>query len=93
MPGGQFQQGIEGVSAFVEACMAIPDRRESPRHGHQREVRRVHIGDFATARGSWEHYLRLAPTGPEVGRVRAAIEALTKLMHVLEAHAEATANG
>lgn len=53
----------------------------------------VHIGDFATARGSWEHYLRLSPAGPEVGRVRAAIEALTKLMHVLEAHAEATANG
>jgi cytochrome c-type biogenesis protein CcmH/NrfG len=50
----------------------------------------VHTGDFATARGSWEHYLRLAPTAAEVGRVRAAIEALTKLMHVLEAHAEAT---
>jgi len=49
----------------------------------------VHTGDFATARGSWEHYLRLAPTGAELGRVRAAIEALTKLMHVLEAHAEA----
>ena len=53
----------------------------------------VYTGDFATARSSWEHYLRLAPTGSEVGRVRAAIEALTKLMHVLEAHAEAIANG
>jgi len=53
----------------------------------------VYVGDFATARSSWEHYLRLAPTGPEVGRVRAAIEALTRLMHVLEAHAEAVANG
>jgi hypothetical protein len=53
----------------------------------------VYIGDFATSRSSWEHYLRLAPTGIEVGRVRAAIEALTKLMHVLEAHAEAVANG
>jgi tetratricopeptide (TPR) repeat protein len=52
----------------------------------------VYIGDFATARASWEHYLRLAPAGSEVGRVRAAIESLTKLMHVLEAHAEA-ANG
>src|SRR5205823_5151799 len=50
----------------------------------------VHTGDFATARSSWEHYLRLAPTGNEVGRVRAAIESLTKLMHVLEAHAEAS---
>jgi tetratricopeptide (TPR) repeat protein len=52
----------------------------------------VHVGDFPTARASWEHYLRLAPAGVEVGRVRAAIESLTKLMHVLEAHAEA-ANG
>jgi hypothetical protein len=53
----------------------------------------VHVGDFATARSSWQHYLRLAPTSADVGRVRAAIEALTKLMHVLEAHAEAVANG
>jgi len=52
----------------------------------------VHVGDFATARASWEHYIRLAPTSSELGRVRAAIESLTKLMHVLEAHAEA-ANG
>jgi tetratricopeptide (TPR) repeat protein len=49
----------------------------------------VYVGDFSTARAGWEHYLRLAPTGSEVGRVRAAIESLTKLMHVLEAHAEA----
>jgi tetratricopeptide (TPR) repeat protein len=53
----------------------------------------VHVGDFATARASWEHYLRLAPNGAEVKRTRAAMEALTKLMHVLEAYAEATARG
>jgi cytochrome c-type biogenesis protein CcmH/NrfG len=53
----------------------------------------VHTGDFASARSSWEHYLRLAPAGAEVGRVRAAIESLTKLMHVLEAHAEAAVHG
>jgi tetratricopeptide (TPR) repeat protein len=53
----------------------------------------VHVGDFSTARGSWEHYLRLAPSGPEVKRVRAAMEALTKLMHVLEAYAEAATRG
>jgi hypothetical protein len=50
-------------------------------------------GDFVTARSSWEHYLRLSPNSSEIGRVRAAIEALTKLMHVLEAHAEAVAHG
>jgi hypothetical protein len=53
----------------------------------------VHVGDFSTARASWEHYLRLAPNGPEVKRVRAAMEALTKLMHVLEAYAEAVTRG
>ncbi|HEX4470180.1 MAG TPA: DUF4388 domain-containing protein [Gemmatimonadaceae bacterium] len=50
-------------------------------------------GDFAAARSSWEHYIRLTPNSPEIGRVRAAIESLTKLMHVLEAHAEATSHG
>lgn len=53
----------------------------------------VHVGDFATARSSWQHFLRLAPGAPAVGRVRAAIETLTRLMHVLEAHAEATVHG
>jgi Flp pilus assembly protein TadD len=53
----------------------------------------VYVGDFATARASWEHYLRLAPNGSEVKRTRAAMEALTKLMHVLEAYAEATSRG
>jgi Flp pilus assembly protein TadD len=48
----------------------------------------VHVGDFANARASWEHFLRLAPTSPEVGRVRAAIETLTRLMHLLEAHGD-----
>ncbi len=50
-------------------------------------------GDFVAARSSWEHYIRLTPNSPEIGRVRAAIESLTKLMHVLEAHAEATSHG
>jgi tetratricopeptide (TPR) repeat protein len=50
-------------------------------------------GDFGAARSSWEHYIRLTPNSPEIGRVRAAIESLTKLMYVLEAHAEATSHG
>ena len=53
----------------------------------------MHVGVFATARSSWEHFLRLAPSATAVGRVRAAIEALTRLMHVVEAHAEATVHG
>ena len=51
----------------------------------------VQVGDFATARSSWEHFQRLAPAAPDIGRVRAAIETLTRLMHLLEAHAESRA--
>ena len=48
----------------------------------------VRVGDFANARASWEHFLRLAPGSPEVGRVREGLEVLTRLAHVLEAHAD-----
>jgi tetratricopeptide (TPR) repeat protein len=47
----------------------------------------VRVGDFANARASWEHFLRLAPSGPDVGRVREGLDALTRMEHVLEAHA------
>jgi tetratricopeptide (TPR) repeat protein len=53
----------------------------------------VYVGDFVTARASWEHFLRLAPTSTDVGRVRAAIETLTRLAHLLDAHMEASAHG
>jgi tetratricopeptide (TPR) repeat protein len=48
----------------------------------------IRVGDFANARASFEHFLRLSPTSNEVGRVRAALEILTRLLHVLEAHAD-----
>jgi tetratricopeptide (TPR) repeat protein len=48
----------------------------------------IRVGDFANARASWEHFLRLAPGSPDVGRVRAGLELLTRLLHVLEAHAD-----
>jgi Flp pilus assembly protein TadD len=48
----------------------------------------VRVGDFANARASWEHFLRLVPGSPDVGRVRAGLEVLTRLLHVLEAHAD-----
>jgi tetratricopeptide (TPR) repeat protein len=46
------------------------------------------VGDFGNARASWDHFLRLAPGAPEVDRVRAAIETITRMMHLLEAHAD-----
>jgi hypothetical protein len=48
----------------------------------------VRVGDFGNARASWEHFLRLAPTSPDAGRVNAALETLTRMMHLVEAHAD-----
>jgi tetratricopeptide (TPR) repeat protein len=48
----------------------------------------VRVGDFGNARTSWEHFLRLAPAAPEVDRVRAALETLGRMMHLIEAHAD-----
>src|SRR3954470_4997394 len=46
----------------------------------------VRTGDFGNARASWEHFLRLAPASPEAGRVNAALETLTRMIHIVEAH-------
>jgi Tfp pilus assembly protein PilF len=48
----------------------------------------VRVGDFGNARASWEHFLRLAPAAPEAARVNAALEALTRMIHLVEAHAD-----
>jgi hypothetical protein len=46
------------------------------------------VGDFTTARASWEHFLRLAPGGADAARARSSLDALTRLMNLLEAHAD-----
>jgi Tfp pilus assembly protein PilF len=48
----------------------------------------IRTGELEVARGSFEHYMRLAPGGPGVPRARAGIETVTRLMHLLEAHAD-----
>jgi hypothetical protein len=48
----------------------------------------VRVGDFGNARASWEHFLRLAPASPEAGRVNAALETLSRMIHLIEAHAD-----
>jgi hypothetical protein len=48
----------------------------------------MRVGDFGNARASWEHFLRLAPTSPDAGRVNAALETLTRMIHLVEAHAD-----
>ncbi|MDB4907508.1 MAG: hypothetical protein JWO05_2292 [Gemmatimonadetes bacterium] len=46
----------------------------------------IRVGDFATARGSLEHFLRIAPSSMEAPRVEATLEAVARLAHLLEAH-------
>jgi tetratricopeptide (TPR) repeat protein len=46
------------------------------------------IGDFVNARASWEHFLRLAPGAVEGKRVRTALETMTRLVHLIEAHVD-----
>ena len=48
----------------------------------------IRVGDFTSAHASWEHYLRLAPNAPDASRARAALETVTRLMHLAEAHAD-----
>ena len=48
----------------------------------------VRVGDFGNARASWEHFLRLAPSAPETPRVAAALEALSRMIHLVEAHVD-----
>ncbi|CAN5381904.1 hypothetical protein BH09GEM1_BH09GEM1_05790 [soil metagenome] len=48
----------------------------------------MRVGDFANARASWEHFLRLCPSSPEVGRIREGLDVLTRMEHVLESHAD-----
>ncbi len=48
----------------------------------------VRVGEFATARSSWEHFLRLSPSGADAARAKSSLEALTRLMNLMEAHAD-----
>lgn len=48
----------------------------------------MRVGDFGNARASWEHFLRLAPAAPETSRVSAALEALSRMIHLLETHVD-----
>ena len=48
----------------------------------------VRVGDFGNARASWEHFLRLSPSASEASRVSAALEALSRIVHLMEAHVD-----
>ena len=82
---GRLARHQEAVEELRRAVQADPLTPEVHRDLGFAAVR---VGDFANARASWDHFLRLAPGAADVGRVRAGLESLTRLLHVLEAHAD-----
>ena len=75
------QEAVEELRRAVQADPITPEVHR------ELGFAAVRVGDFANARASWEHFLRLAPSSSDVGRVREALDALTRVQHVLEAHA------
>ena len=82
---GRLARHQEAVDELRRAVQADPLTPEVHRDLGFAAVR---VGDFANARASWDHFLRLAPGAADVGRVRAGLECITRLLHVLEAHAD-----
>ena len=82
---GRLARHQEAVDELRRAVQADPLTPEVHRDLGFAAVR---VGDFANARASWDHFLRLAPGAADVGRVRAGLESITRLLHVLEAHAD-----
>jgi Flp pilus assembly protein TadD, contains TPR repeats len=74
------QEAVEELRRAVQADPITPEVHR------ELGFAAVRVGDFANARASWEHFLRLCPTSPEVGRIREGLELLTRMEHVLEAH-------
>jgi tetratricopeptide (TPR) repeat protein len=79
---GRHQEAVDELRRAVQADPITPEVHRDLGFAA------VRVGDFANARASWEHFLRLVPGSPDVGRVRAGLEVLTRLLHVLEAHAD-----
>ncbi len=82
---GQLERHDEAVE---ELRHAVRDDPLTPRVHLDLGFAAVRIGDFAGARASWEHFLRLAPTGAEAARARAAIDTVARLVTLMEAHAD-----
>ncbi|MES2178593.1 MAG: DUF4388 domain-containing protein [Gemmatimonadota bacterium] len=82
---GRLSRAVEAVEELRRAVQADPI---TPEVHLDLGFAALRVGDFANARASWEHFIRLAPASPQVSRVNAALELLTRLQHMLEAHAD-----
>ena len=77
------------VSATITPSMPAPAAPPPPnpeiRASFAQAMASARAGDFITARACWERFLTLAPDAPEAPRVRASLDALTKLRSTVEA--------
>ena len=80
---------VRNGEAFSELRLAVQFDPITPEVHLDLGFAALRVGDFAAARASWEYYLRLAPGSVEAGRVRAGLELLSRLVHVIEAHDDA----
>ena len=75
------QEAVDELRRAVQADPITPDVHR------ELGFAALRVGDFANARASWDHFLRLAPTSRDVGRVREGLDVLTRMEHLLESHA------
>ena len=78
----RFQEAVEELRRAVQADPLTPEVHL------ELGFAAIRVGDFANAHASFEHFLRLSPASNDVAHVRAALDILTRLQHVLEAHAD-----
>ena len=76
------------ADAFGELRRAVQEDPLTPRVHLDFGCAAARIGDFALARASWEHVLRLTPDDAVGLRARDALDALNHLHRVLEAHVD-----
>jgi Domain of unknown function (DUF4388) len=76
------------ADAFAELQRAVHADPLTPRVHFDLGFVAVRVGDFAAAQASFSHFLRLSPGGPEEARVRSSLDALGRLMTLMEAHAD-----
>jgi len=78
----RYQESVEELRRAVQADPLTPEVHLDLGYAA------IRVGDFANARASFEHFLRLVPSSHEMAHVRAALELLTRLQHLLEARAD-----
>ena len=76
------------ADALEELRRAVQEDPLTPRVHFDYGCAAARVGDFASARASWEHVLRLAPEDPVGASARSALDALHHLNVVLEAHVD-----